>query len=99
VTVADQNPVVVGPVVTDALLQLVAGQAATAAKVDALLSRVDSIDTTLGRVQHSQEGGDRELEDRIAKLERWQAKVIGLAFGVGIGSGALASYITAALTP
>lgn len=80
------------------LLDLVGGLASVGAKVDGLHARLDDVHTRLGRAEANRERGDDDLERRVGNLERWQSKVIGLAAGVGIGSGALSAIITQALT-
>lgn len=59
--------------------------------------RGNSLALTIERVQQKGDSADTELGKRIDDLERWRAKVLGLALGVGAASGGIAAAVARAL--
>lgn len=77
------------------LVELIRGQGRAEATLEAIASRLDSIDRSKQQDHAELEDTDRELEARVALLERWQNRAMGVVLGVGIGAGAVGGGVGA----
>lgn len=80
------------------LLDLVRGQAATRATLEAISSRIDSQAGEVSKLTAAKDSSHLTIYARLDSLEATRDKLVGLALGIGLGAGAAGGAAGAAVT-
>lgn len=89
----------------DPTLQIVEQQGRMTATLDALSRRIDDMAGAMRDLAAEKSSAHEklhrrhnDLEQRVEALERFQARVFGLAAGIGIGSGVGSAWLVQVIT-